>query len=377
MSISLQDMARNALGCLDISEQTGRGQELEIIYDGLTTFKPALARQIALTASQMGARVGVVNMDEFLNRYESNDDAIAAIQQQLHYDANNPLKRNAVNMVAPVGRHDSIRRVITKGLLGQQAYILQFPFVHQQTAEAILSTDPKEAEEIGLRMKADLDRATDYHLVSGASLDSRMSWQINPKLRWVISVGMIKKYSVRGENGEPIGGWGNPGCETFTSFAVDENDHGRINGEFYVDAFASGRVLQPTESFLVHVVNGAVDVDRFREENGHVGDELMRSLVGSFTKDKYASHLGELGIGLMPRIGLADAVETLPLEKIGGTLHIAPGYDESDRGTGGGFAGSKAHNDLGIRVPYFAAKVNGRWATVLQNGSSPYFSQVA
>ncbi|MFH1290180.1 MAG: hypothetical protein ABIH92_02110 [Nanoarchaeota archaeon] len=376
MVADLTELARNALGCLDLREDTGGGQELHVIYEASSPFKDQLARAMGEVARGFDVKTTLLDIDEFLGG-NSDDTAVEQLTRRLTYQVEDPLQRNAINMVAPQARYDNVRRRVTREALidGSQAYVLQFPFVHQETAEAILSVDPAQAERVALRMKADLDRATHYHLESGEG--HVMEWPVNPRLVWVPSVGKVKKYSPRGPKGESIGGWENPGCEIFTSFAVTEADHERISGSYYVDAFASGRVLKPSEAFVVRVSNGAVDLETLQSENPNVDGKFMEELVRGFRTDEYAAHLGELGIGLMPAISLEATRETLPLEKIGGTLHIAPGYDESDRGTGGGFAMSAAHNDLGIRQPRFDARIDGKWKTVLADGKCTYFSNAS
>jgi len=254
MVMELRDLARNALGCLDLRGTEARGQELYIVYEGSNQFKEQLAQAMAEEARQLSVRTELVDFDLFLNADADDDRVIDELGHCLLYDSNDPLRKNAVNMVAPVGRYDDVRRRVTKGLLEKQVYILQFPFVHQETGEAMLSIDPKKAEEIALRIKADLDnKVMRYRIESGEG--HVMEWPVNQGLSWVASVGMIKKYSPR-PDGKPIGGWGNPGCETFTSFAVTDEDHEPINGSLYIDAFAGGRVLRDDEAFVVPVVRG-------------------------------------------------------------------------------------------------------------------------
>lgn len=373
MAADLRELAGNALECLEIRDGAGNGQELFVVYDRLSEFKPRLANALVEEARRFGvANATALCMDDFLDATADDNCAVNGMKKKIAYDTSNPLQRNAINMVAPVGRHDAVRRRITREvLLEQKAYVLQFPFVHEQTAEAILLTDPRESEDIALRMKAELDEATHYHLESGQGCV--FAWPKNRNLKWVVSVGKVKKYSPLGQDGRPNGGWGNPGAEIFTSFATNGRDHGRIYGVFFADAFAAGRVLQPGETIYATVIGGGIDVERFRDDNSELDEKLMTQLMTSLTRDRYARYPGELGIGIMPKVTLAEAIETLPLEKIGGKLHIAPGYDESDRGTGGGFAMSKSHDDWGIREPLFSARVDGKWIPVLEGGTSPYF----
>lgn len=364
----MNHLAVNALRCLDIGGEQHRGHELLVVYNSSSKFKGGLIQATAEEARQRGIVVTVRDVDSFLNAYEDDNVVLDIFDEASRFATSDPLQRNIINLVGHGGRYDGIRRRITKHLItDKQAYVLQFPFDQPETAGALLGIDPTEVEGTALTMKKDLDRATHHRITSGMGMV--LAYEVNPTLRWVVSVGKIKKYSPCGDEGEPIGGWGNPPGEIFTSFAHEPADHTKINGFMRFDGFTLGEALRE-EDFVTEIRYGSVDLDQLKNRNGRLS--VLDALVQEFRKDENARHPGELGLGLVHGLVLGHTTETVSLEKIRGKVHVGFGYDEHDRGTGG-FVDSAAHNDCGATA-IFEAKINGRWTTVIRDdGSSPYW----
>ena len=372
MTTDIQELAVNALRCLDIGGQLHSGNELVVIYDGDNSFKKGLAGAIALQAAKRNILTSIHDVDKLRREHETNEKVLAALTDETRFNTTNPLQRNAINMLGTDARYAAIRRPVTLDLLlPQKAYVLQFPFTQQETAEAILAIDPAEVEGTALAMKRDLDQATKIRIDSG---DSLMEYSVNSALRWVPSIGLIKRYSPLDEQGQPKGGWGNPPGEIFTSFAHSLEDYKLMEGAIQFDAFTLGKVLPRAQKFSVSISKGKVDLVDFVVYNPHLAKKRMAALLEEFRKDEFAVHPGELGIGLVDGLSLGKTTDTLTLEKIRGTLHVGFGYDENDRGTGG-FVKSKSHNDCGIRRPFLEARIGGQWKTILDGyGGSPYFA---
>ncbi|MEK6801023.1 MAG: hypothetical protein AABY05_03760 [Nanoarchaeota archaeon] len=376
----LTHLADNALSCLDIKGPNQGGQELVIIYNGSDSYKTQLAE--AIKGQALRASISVVRMrdiDQYFRNYENNDRLLAELNEGIAYRTNNPLERNAINLLPLGGRYDKVRKRVTQNLMiNKKAYVLQVPFSKQETAEAIFSIDPDRAEEVALRMKADLDRASEYMIESSPT--SVLQYPVNPNLSWVVSVGKIKKYSPLGPQGESIGGWGNPPGEIFTSFANEPRDYEAISGELLFDAFTLGHALNQGEFFHTEINRGRVNTDIFARAivNMEISHDLRGKILETFLLDEWANCPGELGLGLVKGFDLAtergrSSLEGLTFEKIAGTLHVGFGDDENERGTGG-FVKSKAHNDCGISRPRFEAKIDNKWVTILDgSGNSPYF----
>jgi hypothetical protein len=373
MRTDIQDLAVNALRCLDIGGRRHSGHELEIIYDGSNQFKKKFAGTIAEEAQRRRVSTTLHDVDELRRLYKKDDEILDALAAEIAFDTGDSMKRNAINMLPPNQTYAGFRGKVTRELLlPQKAYVLQFPFAEKTTAETMLALDPREVEGTALAMKKDLDRATRIRLATGD--ECALEYAVNPALKWVVSVGLIKKYSPRFRNGRPKGGWGNPPGEIFTSFAHSNSDYLGMNGDVNFNLFTLGSALPEGEYFTTHIVRGAVDIDKFRRANRRTLNQgLINRVAAEFGKERYADHPGELGIGLVRGIDLTKLRDTIILEKVGGTFHTGFGYDENDRGTGG-FVTITTHNDCGA-TGILEAKIDRKWKTVLlPDGSSPYFA---
>ena len=158
MTADLKELARNALGCLDLKEGTGKGQELYVIYNGSNPFKEELAQAMLDEARRLDVRGTGLDIDRYLVESDNNDRVMEAVGKAVLFDVSNPLQRNAINMIGHGGRYEDVRRRITKGLFinENKTYVLQMPFDKPSTAEALLSANPGEMEPLALRIKADL-----------------------------------------------------------------------------------------------------------------------------------------------------------------------------------------------------------------------------
>jgi hypothetical protein len=373
MAPDIRDLALNALRCLELQEFSLSEHELVTIYDGDDPFKTQLAEAIGARAARRGVKSRLYDVDLLRRKHETDEGILTALSEEIRFETTSSLKRNAINMLGTDARYANIRRPVTKDiLLGQKAYVLQFPFTQQATAEAILAVDPAEVEGIALAMKADLDRATRVRI---STQDGHfIEYNVNPALKWVPSVGLIKKYSPFDEHGQPKGGWGNPPGEIFTSFAHSPKDYELMDGTIQFDAFTLGKVLPRSQKFTTLIDDGKVDIIDFPARNSHLAQRRMKALLEDFARDELAAHPGELGIGLVSGLSLGKTTDTLTLEKIRGTLHVGFGYDENDRGTGG-YVNSKSHNDCGVRKPLLEVRIGGRMKIILDGyGGSPYFS---
>ncbi|MCD6523131.1 MAG: aminopeptidase [Candidatus Diapherotrites archaeon] len=330
--------ANNALKCL----KARKGHRLIIVFDSAE--KQAIANKIRRAARRRGIRTKLIDIRELFQKGNERY-VLQEIESQLSrfFGRASHKEKNAITLIGNKKPYASVRGKIVRKILEQNGYVLHIPTDNTNVIKNLLALNPNELEKRGNTLIERLKNARSIIITTEAGTNLTIPW--HPEKRsWVLSVGKVKDYSVG------KGGWGNPGGEVFTSPI-----HEGVRGKIVVDgSFGNfGLVKEPIE--IEFDERGRAILSKIKH------DGIRKKL----SKDKNACRLGELGIGLVPGELIGD---TLFDEKKEGTIHVAFGHDESERGTGGENE-SEIHEDAIIMNPtVVVVDHKGKKHTIMNKG---------